>query len=58
MRLGIDFGTTRTVVAAALEGRYPVALFETAQGFSEFVPGLALRDGARLEVGCRPFHQA
>jgi molecular chaperone DnaK (HSP70) len=51
MRLGIDFGTTRTVVAAAVSGRYPVAVFETAQGFSEFVPGLAVRDGARLELG-------
>ena len=51
MRLGIDFGTTRTVVAAAVSGRYPVAVFETAHGFSEFVPGLAVRDGARLELG-------
>jgi molecular chaperone DnaK (HSP70) len=51
MRLGIDFGTTRTVVAAAVSGRYPVAVFETAHGFSEFVPGLAVKDGARLELG-------
>jgi molecular chaperone DnaK (HSP70) len=28
MRLGIDFGTTRTLVAAALDGRYPIATFE------------------------------
>ena len=28
MRLGIDFGTTRTVVSAAADGRYPVATFE------------------------------
>ena len=26
MLLGIDFGTTRTVVAAAVDGRYPVVL--------------------------------
>jgi molecular chaperone DnaK (HSP70) len=51
MRLGIDFGTTRTVVAAVVGGRYPIAVFETPQGFSEFVPGLALRDGERLELG-------
>jgi molecular chaperone DnaK len=51
MRLGIDFGTTRTVVAAAVSGRYPIAVFETPQGFSEFVPGLAVRDGTRLELG-------
>jgi molecular chaperone DnaK len=51
MRLGIDFGTTRTVVAAAVSGRYPVAVFETPHGFSEFVPGLAVRDAHGLEVG-------
>lgn len=42
MRLGIDFGTTRTVVAAAEQGRYPVAAFETDGGFSEYLPGLAV----------------
>ena len=41
MRLGIDFGTTHTVVAAATDGRYPVAAFDTGHGFSPFVPGLA-----------------
>jgi molecular chaperone DnaK (HSP70) len=51
MRLGIDFGTTRTVVAAAHRGRYPVAVFETPHGFSEFVPGLALRHARKLELG-------
>jgi molecular chaperone DnaK (HSP70) len=51
MRLGIDFGTTRTVVAAAVRGRYPVAVFETPDGFSEFVPGLAVRRGGKLELG-------
>lgn len=51
MRLGIDFGTTRTVVAAAVDGRYPVVVFETARGFSDFIPGLAVRNGAHLELG-------
>jgi molecular chaperone DnaK (HSP70) len=51
MRLGIDFGTTRTVVAAAHGGRYPIAVFETPHGFSEFVPGLALRHERTLELG-------
>jgi molecular chaperone DnaK len=32
MRLGIDFGTTRTVVAAVDRGNYPVASFETPAG--------------------------
>jgi molecular chaperone DnaK (HSP70) len=47
MRLGIDFGTTRTVVSAAVHGRYPVASFETDHGFAEYVPGAA----ARIEQG-------
>ena len=51
MRLGIDFGTTRTVVAAAMGGRYPIAVFETPHGFAEFVPGLAVRGAGRLELG-------
>jgi molecular chaperone DnaK (HSP70) len=51
MRLGIDFGTTRTVVAAAVRGRYPVAVFETPHGFEDFVPGLAVREAGRLELG-------
>jgi molecular chaperone DnaK (HSP70) len=41
MRLGIDFGTTRTVVAAAHRGRYPVASFETPDGFLDYLPGMA-----------------
>ena len=42
MRLGIDFGTTRTVVAAAEQGRYPVAVFDTKTGYAEYLPGLAV----------------
>src|SRR5947209_1169095 len=37
MRLGIDFGTTHTVVAAVDRGNYPVVSFEHA----DFVPSLA-----------------
>jgi len=44
MRLGIDFGTTRTVVAAVLDGRYPVARFRTATGYADHVPGIAATD--------------
>jgi len=51
MRLGIDFGTTRTVVAAVVDGRYPVAVFETPRGFAEFVPGLAVRGRTDLALG-------
>jgi molecular chaperone DnaK (HSP70) len=51
MRLGIDFGTTRTVVAASIEGRYPVAAFDTGHGFSDFVPGLAVGSSAEMSLG-------
>ena len=32
MKLGIDFGTTRTVVAAVDRGNYPILTFEDAEG--------------------------
>lgn len=51
MRLGIDFGTTRTVVAAVAKGRYPVAIFDTPRGFSDFLPGLAFSHHGNLEFG-------
>jgi molecular chaperone DnaK (HSP70) len=51
MRLGIDFGTTRTVVAAAREGRYPVAAFDTGHGFVDFVPGLAVGMQSGMALG-------
>ncbi|MDH5492487.1 MAG: Hsp70 family protein [Myxococcales bacterium] len=44
MRLGVDFGTTRTVVAAALEGRYPVATFSRGEWLGDYVPSLACLD--------------
>jgi molecular chaperone DnaK (HSP70) len=49
MRLGIDFGTTRTIVAVADRGNYPVVTFENAEGdFQEWYPCLvAMRDGER-----------
>lgn len=51
MRLGIDFGTTRTVVAAATKGRYPVAAFDTGHGFVDFVPGLAVGSTTGVALG-------
>ena len=51
MRVGIDFGTTRTVVAGVREGRYPVASFDTDAGFVEFLPGLASMTEGRLTLG-------
>ena len=50
MRLGIDFGTTRTVVAAADRGNYPVISFDTPEGGSaEWFPSLvAVRGDERV----------
>jgi len=54
MRLGIDFGTTRTVVAAVDNGRYPVAVFDTPRGLSDYLPGLAFATQAKVEFGFEP----
>jgi molecular chaperone DnaK (HSP70) len=50
MRLGIDFGTTRIVVAAVDRGNYPVVNFETPQGdtLDWYPPLVAARDNERL----------
>ena len=49
MRLGIDFGTTRIVVAAADRGNYPVVAFETGDGgvCDWYPPLVAVSDGTR-----------
>lgn len=48
MKLGIDFGTTRVVVAAADRGNYPLVPFETPDGtFDWFPPLIALKDDQR-----------
>ena len=51
MRLGIDFGTTRTVIAAVDAGRYPVASFEVDGGYVDWVPGHAAIDAGRIVTG-------
>lgn len=50
MRLGIDFGTTRIVAAAADRGNYPVVAFECPDGAArEWAPPLiAVQGGRRL----------
>jgi molecular chaperone DnaK (HSP70) len=51
LRLGIDFGTTRTVVAAAEPGRYSVVAFETDAGFADYLPGVAVLTPDILSFG-------
>jgi molecular chaperone DnaK (HSP70) len=50
VRLGIDLGTTRTVVSRVERGRYPILSFDTGQGPAEWIPGACaeLADGARV----------
>jgi molecular chaperone DnaK (HSP70) len=50
VRLGIDFGTTRTVVAAVDRGNYPLLSFENSDGAHvDWFPSLvAVRGGERL----------
>lgn len=50
MKIGIDFGTTRIVVAAVDRGNYPVVSFEAADGevHDWFPPIVAVRGDERL----------
>jgi molecular chaperone DnaK (HSP70) len=50
MRLGIDLGTTRVVVAYVDRGNYPVVVFDTPDGASSdwFPPLIAVREDERL----------
>lgn len=53
MRLGIDFGTTRIVVAAADRGNYPVVSFECPDGASrDWIPPLVAVDGHTEQLLC------
>jgi len=51
MRLGIDFGTTRTVVSAVDDGRHPIAAFDDAGEFRDYIPGIAAVVRRELVVG-------
>jgi molecular chaperone DnaK (HSP70) len=50
MRIGVDFGTTRIVVAAADRGNFPLVHFETPDGQMRdwFPPLLAAKDSVRV----------
>jgi len=52
MRLGIDFGTTRTIVAAVDRGNYPLVTFDTPNGFGcEWFPGVIATRRGELKCG-------
>jgi len=56
MRFGIDFGTTRTVVSAVLDGRHPIVAFDDHGEFRSHVPGIAALQGDTLLVGWQAAH--
>lgn len=52
VRLGIDFGTTRTVVACCDRGNYPVISFLDAAGDTvDFYPSVAAERRGELRFG-------
>src|SRR5579862_5937999 len=56
MKLGIDFGTTRIVVAAADRGNYPLVSFETADATFEWFPPLVALRGSERRYGWDAWH--
>ncbi|MDO4792421.1 MAG: Hsp70 family protein [Buchananella hordeovulneris] len=51
-RLGIDFGTTRTIVSLADHGNYPLALFEDEAGDAHcYFPSVVAWEDGRLLAG-------
>jgi len=52
MHFGIDFGTTRTIVAHVDRGNYPIVSFTDAEGDAvDHFPSVVARDGDRLVYG-------
>ncbi len=52
MHLGIDFGTTRTVVAVADRGNYPLVTFTGHEGaLYDYYPSVIADDGTELRFG-------
>ena len=51
VRVGIDFGTTRTVVSSAEDGRHPVAAFEVDGGHREWIPGVVTERAGVIAYG-------
>jgi molecular chaperone DnaK (HSP70) len=52
MRIGVDFGTTRVVVAASDRGNFPIVYFETPNGqMRDWFPSLAAVNGSKRLYG-------
>jgi molecular chaperone DnaK (HSP70) len=51
MKLGIDFGTTRVVVAAVDRGNYPILSFETSEGPMDWLPPMVALRGTERRFG-------
>ncbi len=52
MKLGVDFGTNRTVIAAADRGNYPLVSFEAGDGtVSDWFPSLVAVNGDQRRYG-------
>jgi len=52
IRLGIDFGTTRTLVASVEKGNYPLVTFETEGGeVHDWYPSLVAARGSEVAFG-------
>ncbi|MDQ3031809.1 MAG: Hsp70 family protein [Myxococcota bacterium] len=56
--MGIDFGTTRTVVASAEDGRHPVVSFEIEGGWRDWFPGAVTQRGDAISYGWRAAEEA
>ena len=52
IRIGIDFGTTRTLVASVEKGNYPLVTFETEAGeVHDWYPSLIAARGSEMAFG-------
>jgi len=51
MRLGIDFGTTRTVAATVEKGNYPACTFSWKGDLKEYIPSVVAAKGDTLFFG-------
>src|SRR6266704_2134084 len=52
MRIGVDFGTTRVVVAAVDRGNFPLVYFETPDGqMRDWFPPVAAVNGSKRRYG-------